>query len=171
MRSLTKSMRRGLLRGFCTISSICGRQNLTWSFRTSSISRYFLTWGGRTAGEEPTFLRHIAPRGDASPKAVGSLPHDGIWGGNRAHLVEDEGLADVAPRAAGREVVEGEEEEEEEAQARRGRDGADEEHHDAAAGDAQQARVPAEVAEGGPGAGRKGHGLGTSCAESIWERA
>lgn len=108
--------------------------------------------------------------GTPAPRPSALCPTMG-FGGNRAHLVEDEGLADVAPRAAGREVVEGEEEEEEEAQARRGRDGADEEHHDAAAGDAQQARVPAEVAEGGPGAGRKGHGLGTSCAESIWERA
>lgn len=174
MRSLTKSMRRGLPRGFCTISSICGRQNLTWSFRTSSISRYFLTWvEGQQVRSPPSF--NTLPRRDAKPKAISSPPHDGIRGPgeeNRAHLVEDEGLADVAPRAAGREVVEGEEEEEEEAQARRGRDGADEEHHDAAAGDAQEARVPAEVAEGGPGAGRKGHGLGTSCcAESIREGA
>lgn len=45
-------------------------------------------------------------------------PHEGTAEEDRAHLVEDEGLADVAPGATGREVVESEEEEEEEAQAR-----------------------------------------------------
>lgn len=80
----------------------------------------------------PSFLQQ-STHGDASPEdtlprmelpwrqhlgATSSPPHEGTAEEDRAHLVEDEGLADVAPRAAGREVVESEEEEEEEAQAR-----------------------------------------------------
>lgn len=41
--SLMKVIRPTLLRGLDTISRIWGLQNLTWSFLTSSISRYLRT--------------------------------------------------------------------------------------------------------------------------------
>jgi hypothetical protein len=43
-RSFTKWMSGHEDRGFPTKSSIWGLQNLTWSFRESSISKYFRTW-------------------------------------------------------------------------------------------------------------------------------
>lgn len=90
--------------------------------------------GGRAAGQEPSFFQQTTPWG-CQPR--GHTTQDGAatgtpaWGHQfspprgtaeegRAHLVEDEGLADVAPGAAGREVVEGKEEDEEEAQTCRG---------------------------------------------------
>lgn len=69
--------------------------------------------------------------------------------------MKDESLADVAPAAAGRQVVEGQEEDDHEGHAGRGVDGTDEEHHDGAARDAQRTGVPGEVSEGGPGEGRE----------------
>lgn len=65
-------------------------------------------------------------------------------------LVENESLADVSPAGRGAEVVNQQEEEQHEGDASRGVDGVDEEHHDGAADDAQHARVPGEVTEGGP---------------------
>ena len=70
---------------------------------------------GRPAGEEPSFLQQTT-HGHASSKDMlpgtelpqgyhpgdtSSPPHEGTAETNRAHLVEDEGLADVAPGAAG----------------------------------------------------------------------
>jgi hypothetical protein len=49
--------------------------------------------------------------------------------------------------------VDEQQEQQHEGDAGRGVDGVDEEHHDGTAHDAQQAGVPREVTEGGPGVG------------------
>ena len=67
--------------------------------------------------------------------------------------MEDECLADVAPAGGGAKVVDEQQEQQHEGDAGRGVDGVDEEHHDGTAHDAQQAGVPREVTEGGPGVG------------------
>lgn len=72
-------------------------------------------------------------------------------------LVENQRLADVAPAGGGAEVVNQQQQQQHEGDAGRGVDGVDQEHHDGAAHDAQHARVPGEVTEGGPG-GRTGSG-------------
>lgn len=65
-------------------------------------------------------------------------------------LVENKGLADVAPAGGGTEVVNQQQQQQHEGDAGRGVDGVNQEHHDGAADDAQHARVPGEVAKGGP---------------------
>lgn len=65
-------------------------------------------------------------------------------------LVENKGLADVAPAGGGTEVVNQQQQQQHEGDAGRGIDGVNQEHHDGAADDAQHARVPGEVAKGGP---------------------
>lgn len=105
-------MRRALPRGFCTISSICGRQNFTWSFLTSSISRYFRTWveGGRQVRIPSTCHAMGMPalRTRSWGRTATGMPAPGMSAlqptmgeKNRTHLVEDESLADIAPGAAG----------------------------------------------------------------------
>ena len=66
--------------------------------------------------------------------------------------MEDKGLTDGAPVgvAGRREEVEGEDEGEAEQDGDGGEHGGDEEHHDARAGQAHQARVPREVFEARP---------------------
>lgn len=65
-------------------------------------------------------------------------------------LVENKGLADVAPAGGGTEVVNQQQQQQHEGDAGRGVDGVNQEHHDGAADDAQHAGVPGEVAKGGP---------------------
>lgn len=75
-------------------------------------------------------------------------------------LVKNQRLADVAPAGGGTEVVNQQEQQQHEGDAGRGVDGVDQEHHDGAAHDAQDTRVPGKVTKSGPGKrteGRRAH--------------
>lgn len=65
-------------------------------------------------------------------------------------LVENKGLADVAPAGCGTEVVDQQQQQQHEGNTGRGIDGVDEEHHDNTSHNAEHAGVPGEVTEGGP---------------------
>lgn len=64
--------------------------------------------------------------------------------------MKNQRLADVAPAGGGAEVVNQQEQQQHEGDAGRGVDGVDQEHHDGAAHDAQDTRVPGEVTKSGP---------------------
>lgn len=64
--------------------------------------------------------------------------------------MKNQRLADVAPAGGGTEVVNQQEQQQHEGDAGRGVDGVDQEHHDAAAHDAQDTRVPGKVTKRGP---------------------
>lgn len=64
--------------------------------------------------------------------------------------MKNQRLADVAPAGGGTEVVNQQEQQQHEGDAGRGVDGVDQEHHDRAAHDAQDTRVPGKVPKSGP---------------------
>lgn len=70
--------------------------------------------------------------------------------------MENQSLTDVAPAAGGRSVVQEEQQHHEEHDAGGGVHRVDDEHHDHAAHDAQQAGVPGEELERRPVGGRGG---------------
>lgn len=150
-------------RGFPTRSSSCGRQNFTWSFRTSSRSRYFRTWGQGEAGggrvladgPHPSPGTGINPRSTWSrgapspPPLLPNPPH--APPASSLDLVEKQGLADVAPAAGPSSSREQGRKQAHEEQGAAGGPGADEEHHEQAGRHPQQAGVPGEEIEGGAG--------------------
>lgn len=103
-------------RGLATISSTCGLQNFTWSFLTSSMSRYLRTYGQ----EEVT-------RDDNNDK---NRPQTDVCDGvSEGYLMEDQSLADVAPAAGGRSEVEEEQKQQQEDDAAGGVHRVDHKHH------------------------------------------
>lgn len=84
------------------------------------------------------------------------------------YLVEDEGLADVAPGGSGRAEVDEAQQKQHQAQASRGGRGADEEHHNQAREDPQEAGVPREDLEGGAAGRAEGGTLSSLWPPQSW---